>query len=226
MIRGVAYSLSLLSWDLFATYTFKNPLPKNSRRWAWIYAHLHRACDSIDLPYPEARIALRYELGEMNERPHFHALVGCLKVSNLISVVHLMEYDWLRATGAHAEIRPYLPGNDLPGYVDKCLGANLYEVGKFVRAGELVLSRSVLKAIRRNRELGVDDADDRTLFSSSRGGRPGGLVRDKRAGDDLAEAELVQIDSQTDCGGKHVSSYLGASVAWVETSGGVYQHLS
>lgn len=147
MLRGIAYSLSLLEWDFFGTLTFKNPLPKQSTRWAEAYRHLHRIGEIAQRPYSELRIALRYELGELNERPHFHYLIGELRSSNLHTVLHRAAYDWHKSNGGHAEIRLYVPQMDGEAYVDKTLGGNLYEVGKFNKAGELVLSRSVLRAI-------------------------------------------------------------------------------
>lgn len=223
MIQGIAYSLALLDWDVFATLTFSNPLPKNQTRWAWAFAHLHRAAHLLNRPYSEVRIALRYELGEKTERPHFHYLLGRLFSSNLVTVAGQLRHDWLRATGGDAVIRPYEPGTDAPDYLDKCLGANLYEVGKFARAGELSLSRSVLKALRNVREPAIHNGDCRGDCRGKAGRSSEELVQDKRGGGDLPEVEVMYSSSLTDCGGKDVSSH---PVRWVKTSGGVYQHLS
>lgn len=153
-IKGIAYSLALLPWDLFATLTFPNPLPRESARWSLAWRHLQRISDTFDRPYSSLRIALRYERGELNDRPHFHYLLGGTRSRNLHTACEQTAWDWHQATGGHAEVRLYTPGLDLTAYVDKCLGGNLYELKKYNKAGELELSRSVLKAISSLREDG------------------------------------------------------------------------
>lgn len=230
-LQGIAYSLSLLKWDVFATLTYPNPLPRHSLRFGQAFAHLHRVCDILERPYKEVRIALRYELGELRDRPHFHYLLGRLQCSNLHTFIHQAEFDWLRATGGHAEIRLYEPGTDVPAYVDKILGGNLYELNKYRRAGELVLSRSVLKALRHLKATACEphqrgDCRTNTLGSVE------SLATVERGGDELPgltePSQLVNGRPVLGlaCIGKDVSSRPALPVkpvTWAETSGGIYR---
>lgn len=171
--KGFAYWLSLIEWDLFATLTFRNPLPNEHRRWGLAWLHMRRVSEILGTPYSKLLIALRSEHGEQNDRPHFHYLLGGLRAgSNLQTIAFQACYDWHKANGGHAVIRPYdqsLAGAD---YIEKTLGggdldalisgsvtatawyarqdkraANQYEVCKFNVADRLELSRSVWKKL-------------------------------------------------------------------------------
>lgn len=147
--KGFAFSLSLLPWDVFATLTFKNPLPSEHRRWRLAWRHLHQVSDSLGVPYSRLLIALRSESGELGDRPHFHYLLGGTGVSNTYSLAHWLANIWTKlANGAHGEVRPYnsqLAGAD---YIEDCLGANSYELAKFNRSDRLECSRSVMFRVR------------------------------------------------------------------------------
>lgn len=147
--KGIAYWLSLLDWDLFATLTFRNPLPPEGAGWALAWRHLHRVSDFLGTPYSSLLIALRSERGEIGDRFHFHYLLGRTRSSNLHSDAHRVGYDWHKATGGHPVIRVYDPRLANEDYIEKGLGgANLYELGKYNKADRLELSRSVLKAVK------------------------------------------------------------------------------
>jgi len=143
--QGFAYTLAQLPWRVFATLTFKNPLPIERRRFRLAWGHFHRVSDALRVPYKQLLIALRSEHGEVGDRPHFHYLLGGFEFTNAHSLCSWLAYDWkVASVGAYAEIRPYnsaLAGAD---YIEGCLGgANLYEVGKFNRSDRLELSASV-----------------------------------------------------------------------------------
>lgn len=148
--QGLAYSLSLLKWDIFATPTFRNPVPPERVGWALVWRHLHRVSEMLGVPYGVLLIALRSEHGELNDRFHFHYLLGRTRSSNLHTTAHQVAYDWHKATGGHLECRVYdsaLAGSD---YIEGCLGgANLYEIGKYNRADKLELSASVVRLVKR-----------------------------------------------------------------------------
>lgn len=222
-LQGVAYSLALLPWDLFATLTFPNPLPKESARWSLAWRHLQRQSDTLGVPYSSLLIALRYERGELTDRPHFHYLLGRTGSRNIITTCKQTAWDWHQATGGHDEARPYTPGAvNLHGYVDKVLGGNLYELKKFRRAGELVLSSSVLKLIGRMRSQSEDEPCE-AIYGNSGSLGP---VQDGAAQSCLSGVSgLVAVRP---CVDKLVSSHVGCiqskdAVAWVKTSGGEYQ---
>lgn len=148
--KGFAYSLALLPWDVFASLTFKNPLPSERVRWKLAWGHLNAAARSLRVPYPKLLIALRSEHGELGDRPHFHYLLGGTGAKSNLGLAFWLGAEWRKLTGSHAEIRPYdrrLAGAD---YVEKCLdidGGNFYELAKFNRADRLELSASVFKRI-------------------------------------------------------------------------------
>lgn len=146
---GIAYSLSLLKWDLFTTLTFRDPLPPERAGWALAWRHLHRISDTCGVPYSKLLIALRSEHGELNDRFHFHYLLGRMGVSNVHSACHMVAYDWHKATGGHATVRPYDPRLAGSDYIEEGLGGgNLYELGKYNRSDVLELSRSVVYAVQ------------------------------------------------------------------------------
>lgn len=147
--KGIAYSLSLIDWDVFATLTFKNPIPTQRRAWRLAWRHFHQVSDSLGRPYSELLIALRSEFGETGDRFHFHYLLGSTGVSNLHSFAFQLAYDWKRLSGgAHAEVRPYNPQLAGADYIEASLGGgNVYELGKFNRSDRLELSASVRRRV-------------------------------------------------------------------------------
>jgi len=146
--KGFAASLSVLRWDVFATSTFKNPLPIERRRWRLAWGHLHALAESLGTPYGRLLIALRAEHGELGDRPHFHYLLGGTRASNLHSLCHWLAYDWHKRSQGHLEVRLYNPSLAGADYIEDCLGANSYEVGKFNRADRLEVSSAVFKQVR------------------------------------------------------------------------------
>lgn len=168
--RGYAYSLALLPWDVFATLTFKNPLPCERRAWRLAWRHFHMLSDSLGRPYSALLLALRSERGEIGDRFHFHYLLGGTGASNPNSLAFWLAHQWKALTGGHAEIRPYnrsLAGAD---YIEGCLsGANSYEVGKFNRADRLELSVSVFRRVNWNLRRGSQRECDGKGVSSNTG---------------------------------------------------------
>lgn len=147
--QGFANTLALLPWQVFSTYTFKNPLPKERCRWRLVWRHLHQVSEFLGVPYSRLLIAVRCEHGELGDRPHFHSLLGGWQSRNIHTEAHQMEDNWKRLTqGGHPVVRAYdrsLKGAD---YIEKCLGGgNLYELGKFNRSDRLELSASVFRCV-------------------------------------------------------------------------------
>lgn len=153
--KGFAFSLALLPWDLFATLTFKNPLPSERCRWRLAWRHLHQVSEFLGVPYSSLLIVLRSELGELGDRPHFHYLLGETKASNMHTLAFQVAHKWKLLTGMHAEVRPYdrqLNGAD---YIEKCLDyGNVYELGKFNTSDRLECSSSVIRRVRWIRRCG------------------------------------------------------------------------
>lgn len=152
--KGFAYSLSLIQWDLFATLTFKNPVPPELKCWAQAWRHVERVGKILGTSHEKALIALRSEHGELHGRFHFHYLYGGGRSSNLQSAAFTVAYDWKCATGGHAEVRPYNPHLAGAEYIEGCLnGGNAYELNKFNRSDRLELSRRVVQRLRCMRGL-------------------------------------------------------------------------
>jgi len=144
-----AWTLSRVAWDLFITLSFRDPVPRPAVCHGMAYRFFRAAGGICAVPYNRLLIALRGELGEINGRFHFHALLGGTTARNTITLSHQLERQWRMISGnAIPQVRPYdrtLAGAD---YVCKCLGANRYELGKYNLADEVTLSHSVLAVIR------------------------------------------------------------------------------
>ena len=144
-----AWTLSRVAWDLFITLSFRDPVPRPAICYGMAYRFFRAAGEVTAVPYNRLLIALRGELGEINGRFHFHALLGGTATRNAITLSHQLERQWRIISGnAIPQVRPYdrtLAGAE---YVAKCLGANRYELGKYNLADEVTLSHSVLAVIR------------------------------------------------------------------------------
>jgi hypothetical protein len=108
------------------------------------------------------RWALRYELGEVTQRPHFHALVAGLPASaaNVATCFSIMR-TWEKHGGGQARVRVYdstLAGVEyiLKG-VDEAYfscGNNWYELGKFGGRCSVTLSVSLSRHLHNRKRLG------------------------------------------------------------------------
>jgi len=133
------YSLSRLSWDLFATLTFRSsPRPRKAYGLAW--RHLAHASVVSEVPYAKLLIALRSEHGGIGDRFHFHYLLGGCR-GNLKTLAARLENQW--SPFGFAQIRKFDDAQRGVAYVAKCMHvADRYELGRF-GISDLTLSRSV-----------------------------------------------------------------------------------
>jgi len=90
--------------------------------------------------------ALRFELGEMVGRPHFHCLLGNTKTQNRITDSHRLGAVWRTvSSGGIDDVRLYDRLRNGPEYLAETLGANSHEVGKYSLAESTTLSHSVVR---------------------------------------------------------------------------------
>lgn len=158
---GYAHTLSLLPWQCFGTLTFRKISP-SAKMWACVWLHFQRVARTCKVPYGSVLIAVRYELGELGGRPHFHYLVGGLSWRNNRSLAGMCENEWRSRTGSLAEVRPYDPELGATDYLVKGLldsAANCYERGKFDGAERVEVSDAVHATIRRYKSTAVHAHD-------------------------------------------------------------------
>lgn len=121
--------------------------------------HFQRIARTCGHPYGRLLIALRYELGEHGERPHFHYLLGGLPWRNHLAIASMAEAEWRSRVGSIAQVRPYDRNQSGAAYVAKNLGANNYERSKFDRADRVELSDAVRSWMKQHRiAVHADDA--------------------------------------------------------------------
>jgi hypothetical protein len=145
-------TLTRVNWDVFGHLTFKS-LKARSLLYAYVFRLMREASDISARPYRELLIAVRYERGEIGDRPHFHVLVGGTQTLNQQTLAHQLIAKWKAMTGGRVQFRPYIPCGSAEDYLMKeCgwtyAGANGYEVAKFDRADDVTLSRSVSRCLR------------------------------------------------------------------------------
>ena len=72
------YALSLIEWQLFASFTFKSERLADAVRLKMFFALLRRQADNFGIHFPELIWCLRTEAGEATGRLHQHALIAGL----------------------------------------------------------------------------------------------------------------------------------------------------
>lgn len=167
MQSPLVYALSDQPFDLFCTWTFKNPLPycaEASRLVRRIHRHVaaraHRHFEQV-------HTVTRGEFGELKKRFHVHSVVGNLgPIATTASYrLDIMDY-WESARrdvgtlagvqGDSARVWPYDSTLDGVQYVMKGLAryqfgdeARIYELSKFGLTDQVTLSNSLLRRVAR-----------------------------------------------------------------------------
>lgn len=136
-------------WQFFVTCTFKNSRTmsakaRHSMQFQWMrrLAAMHGGERRGEAALRNLRFIIREELGEQNQRLHWHALVSGLKPSLVTpnTCLFMMGY-WEGIGGGMARVRVYDSAQDGLAYTLKGLestgtdwttqGANRYEIAKF-----------------------------------------------------------------------------------------------
>lgn len=189
------YVLQNVPWQLFCTLTFEGEQWTVGRRFKCFHAWVRQLGKSYGIPDRFLLWSGRYELGEVNGRPHFHALLAGLRETRAVKqdVFRAVKlWEGLRAGFAH--VRPYDDALDGVDYILKSAkalhsdvsdglvagtlnlrrsgaGANAYESRKFDgRASEVLIGPGVWSYVARRRACGVADLRKWNCARSTRQG--------------------------------------------------------
>jgi hypothetical protein len=140
--------LKLVPWRFFVTLTWKparsgSVASRNLEAWEF-FRHW---CQLDGSQLALTPIALRWERGELSERPHAHALIAGLKQCTR-NVCFRQNYDWNERRGIGiARVRLYEARKEsVEAYLSKGLGEeNRYELRKFDKADRLVINAPAWK---------------------------------------------------------------------------------
>lgn len=152
---GLLEALANVNWDYFGSLTFEH-VKGLSLQWSYVWRLSRYVSEISRRPYRELLQAVRWELGEVGGRPHFHTLMGGTRVPNIKTLCHQVEAKWKSfSVGGLVEVRPYDPCGNAETYLIEecgwsCVGANSYEVRKFGCVNQertLVLSSAVLRTL-------------------------------------------------------------------------------
>jgi hypothetical protein len=181
------FSLSLVGWQLFCTFTFDNKTVGKSERikLAMFFALLRTQANNFGMHFKRMMWVLRREHGESTGRYHYHALIAGLPPH----VVHWAtcnstEKLWKKFCGGHARVTEYnstldgvdyilKKGEELVSSLATRWQGDYYELTKFGDKCDLMLSESL-----------CDHLFQRTLVG--RWGR-GGEGKDRRASSEQAK---------------------------------------
>ena len=148
-------SLARIQWDLFATPTFKGPVPRSNIAYGMAFRWLQEVAKDCGVPYKRLLIALRGEEGEKNGRFHFHCLVGGTATRNYHTLQHQAEHLWkIQTGGARVDVRQY--DRALAVRIAPFTTSPFFQVSRPQRLSPL----ASIPAIRR-----ITDADSVTVFA-------------------------------------------------------------
>jgi hypothetical protein len=154
------WMLCKFRWQFFGTLTFiQERLPENVRM-KMLFAFLRTIADKYKIHFSRLLWCVRYELGEITGRPHFHYLLGGLPPVSMNASFNLLQMEeWEMLGGGMARVHVFNQRLNGVGYITKCLdgsgpetgklGGDSYESAKFGGITELMLSRSGAEAMRR-----------------------------------------------------------------------------
>ena len=167
MQSPLVYALSERQFDLFCSWTFKNPIPYCHEATTLVRRILRHTAARAHRHFDSMESVIRGEFGELNGRFHYHTIIGGLgPIATTASFrLELMDY-WESARrdvgtlagvqGDTARVWPYDSTLDGVKYVMKGLAryqfgdeAQIYELSKFGLTDQVTLSNSVLRHVAR-----------------------------------------------------------------------------
>jgi hypothetical protein len=168
MQSPLVYALSEKQFDLFCTWTFKNPLPYEREASTLLRRILRHTAARAHRHFEQMETVTRGEFGELNSRFHVHTIIGNLGPIAMTAAfrLELMDY-WESARrnvgtlagvqGDAARVWPYDSTLDGVKYVMKGLAryqfgdeARIYELSKFGLSDKVTLSNSLLRHVARS----------------------------------------------------------------------------
>jgi hypothetical protein len=141
------FHLSLVAWEFFGSLTWSaKTLGGCKSREQQVWSFFRWWANSLEIPLVKLPIVLRWERGEIGERPHAHFLLTGTGRVNIGECFYRMS-EWGEAYG-HAKVRLYHEGHKLSGYTVKDLDcpreswshANVYELRKFDYADRVCIN--------------------------------------------------------------------------------------
>jgi len=160
-MNGIEWHAKLWEWQFFATLTFADPVPSQSRKTRMVFAWLREVSSGAGVTtrpthFKNLEWVLRGELGESSGRHHYHLLIAGLDLGRVNRSECFAQMNlWESLGGGMARVRVFNPR--LPGveYTLKGLeqapanvGANAYELSKFddssVAGRELIVAHRLL----------------------------------------------------------------------------------
>jgi hypothetical protein len=153
------FPLSLVDWQLFCTFTFRQErLPERVRR-AIFYALLRRMAGNSGLHLRRVMWVCRQERGETFGRLHYHALIAGLPshYKNWITCNSIQKL-WVKFGGGHAKVSEYNPtlsgvdyilkeGDEMARSLATRWAGDHHEFTKFGGSCDLTLSESLLRHV-------------------------------------------------------------------------------
>jgi hypothetical protein len=171
----LVYALRDAPWQVFGTFTFKNPIPVNREAEVLVRNTMRKACRMAHVHCESGWFLTRGELGELNGRFHFHMLIGnfpplastagfCLDLKNYWSRLRLDVGSFAGVQGDICQVWPYEPSLDGVGYVMKGVEryeyvgeARAYELTKFGLTDRITLSTALLSHVSREIRKGSSE---------------------------------------------------------------------
>ncbi len=159
--------LDNIPWGFFGTFSFKSLRIRRSVPIEMFHATMRVQAGAFRVHASRFLWALRFELGELTARPHFHALIA-VPPASAVSVATCFSFmrTWEKLGGGNARVRVFdaaLPGVAyvLDGVDEayRVCGANLYELGKFGGNCDVTLSMSLIRHLRNRNRFGHRDHD-------------------------------------------------------------------
>ena len=156
------YVLSLIDWQLFASFTFKSENLADAVRIKMFFAMMRKQAANFGVHFQDTIWCLRREAGEATGRLHLHALIAGLPPNALtLATCFSFMRIWEGLGGGMARVTLYSPLLDGVGYVLKgCeaeyqrAGGDFYEAKKFGGNCDVMLSESIFRVMEGRRQIG------------------------------------------------------------------------
>lgn len=161
----LVYALRDCPWQVFGTFTFKNPMPVNREAEVLVRNTMRKACRMAHVHFESGWFLTRGELGELNGRFHYHMLIGnfpslagtsgfCLDLKSHWSRLRLNVGSFAGVQGDICQVWPYDSTLDGVRYVMEGVEryefageARAYELTKFGLTDRITLSAALLRHV-------------------------------------------------------------------------------
>lgn len=167
MVSPLVHAIAGAPWQVFAHFTFKNPLPVEREAGVLLRNTQRKACRLAHVHFESAWFLSRGEFGELGGRFHYHMLIGnfppfagtsgfCMDLKNYWSRLRLNVGSFAGVQGDICQVWPYDLTLDGVGYVMKGIEryefageARSYELTKFGLSDRITLSTALLTHVGR-----------------------------------------------------------------------------